>query len=220
MTNPAFELPLFPLNAVLFPHLLLPLYIFEERYKLLVNKCLADSAPFGVVLIKLGKEVGGPAVPHTVGTLARILHSQRESDGKMHISALGETRFKLLDWWRSEPYLTGRAMLWEDAMGEEARVAILDNEARPLLRACLSLQMKLANQPFSPEEVELPPDSATLSYLIGAALELENLEKQRLLEIPDVERRLGAEIDLLTRNNERLEARLAERPGGGGATLA
>jgi len=214
-----FEVPLFPLSAVLFPHLLLPLYIFEERYKLLVNKCLADSAPFGVVLIKLGKEVGGPAVPHTVGTLARILHSQRESDGKMHISAMGEARFKLLDWWRSEPYLTGRAMLWEDAMGEEARVAILDNEARPLLRACLTLQMKLANQPFSPEEVELPPDSTTLSYLIGAALELENLEKQRLLEIPDVEQRLGAEIALLTRNNERLEARLAERTRGGGTTL-
>jgi hypothetical protein len=220
MTNPAFELPLFPLNAVLFPHLLLPLYIFEERYKLMVNKCLADSAPFGVVLIKLGKEVGGPAVPHTVGTLARILHSQRESDGKMHISALGESRFKLLDWWRSEPYLTGRAMLWEDAMGEEARVAILDNEARPLLRACLTLQMKLASQPFSPEEVDLPPDSATLSYLIGAALELESLEKQRLLEIPDVEQRLGAEIALLTRNNARLEARLAERTRGGGTTLA
>jgi Lon protease-like protein len=214
-----FEVPLFPLSAVLFPHLLLPLYIFEERYKLMVNKCLADSAPFGVVLIKLGKEVGGPAVPHTVGTLARILHSQRESDGKMHISALGETRFKLLDWWRSEPYLTGRAMLWEDAMGEEARVAILDNEARPLLRACLTLQMKLASQPFSPEEVELPPDSATLSYLIGAALELENLEKQRLLEIPDVEQRLGAEIALLTRNNALLEARLAERTRGGGITL-
>jgi Lon protease-like protein len=138
----------------------------------------------------------------------------------MHISALGEARFKLLDWWRSEPYLTGRAMLWEDAMGEEARVAILDNEARPLLRACLSLQMKLASQPFSPEEVELPPDSATLSYLIGAALELENLEKQRLLEIPDVEQRLGSEIALLTRNNERLEARLAERTRGGGTTLA
>ena len=215
-----FEVPVFPLNAVLFPHLLLPLYIFEERYKLMINKCLADSAPFGVVLIKVGKEVGGPAVPHTVGTLARLLHSQRESDGKMHISALGEARFKLLDWWRSEPYLTGRAMLWEDAMGEEARVAILDNEARPLLRACLTLQMKLASQPFSPEEVELPPDSATLSYLIGAALELENLEKQRLLEIPDVEQRLGSEIALLTRNNERLEARLAERTRGGGTTLA
>jgi hypothetical protein len=217
---PTFEVPLLPLSAVLFPHLLLPLYIFEERYKLMVNRCLADSAPFGVVLIKVGKEVGGPAVPHTVGTLVRILHSQRESDGKMHISALGEARFKLLDWWRSEPYLTGRAMLWEDAMGEEARVAILDNEARPLLRACLSLQMKLANQPFSPQELELPPDSATLSYLIGAALELENLEKQRLLEIPNVEQRLGAEIALLARNNERLEARLAERTRGGGTTLA
>lgn len=217
---PTFEVPLLPLSAVFFPHLLLPLFIFEERYKLLVNKCLADSAPFGVVLIKVGREVGGPAVPHTVGTMARILHSQRESDGKMHISALGEARFKLLDWWRSEPYLTGRAMLWEDAMGEEARVAILDNEARPLLRTCLMLQMKLASQPFSPEEVELPTDSATLSYLIGAALELENLEKQRLLEIPDVEGRLGAEIALLTRNNECLEARLAERTRGGGTTPA
>ena len=216
---PTFEVPLLPLSAVLFPHLLLPLYIFEERYKLLVNKCLADSAPFGVVLIKLGKEVGGPAVPHTVGTLARILHSQRESDGKMHLSALGEKRFKLLDWWRSEPYLTGRAMLWEDAMGEEARVAILDNEARPLLRRYLSLQLQLADQPVPQSELELPPESSTLSYLIGTVLELENLEKQRLLEIPDVEQRLGAEIPLLAQGNERLQIRLAERPRGG-RTLA
>lgn len=134
-----FEVPVFPLNAVLFPHLLLPLYIFEERYKQMVNRCLDQKIPFGVTLIRVGKEVGGPAVPHTVGTLARILHSQRESDGKMHISALGESRFKLLDWWHGEPYLMGRAMLWEDPMGEEARVAILDNEARPLLRRYLSL---------------------------------------------------------------------------------
>ena len=217
---PTFEVPLFPLSAVLFPHLLLPLYIFEERYKLLVNKCLADSAPFGVVLIKLGKRRSAAPRSRTPWAPWRAsCTASGRATARCTSRALGEARFKLLDWWRSEPYLTGRAMLWEDAMGEEARVAILDNEARPLLRACLTLQMKLANQPFSPEEVELPPDSATLSYLIGVALELENLEKQKLLEIPDVERRLGAEIALLIRNNERLEARLAERPRDGG-TLA
>jgi len=107
MTKPAFELPLFPLNVVLFPYLLLPFYIFEERYKLMMNRCLEDNAPFGVALIKVGKEVGGPAVPHTVGTLARIVHVNREEKGRMYNTALGESRFKLLDWWRSEPYLMG-----------------------------------------------------------------------------------------------------------------
>jgi hypothetical protein len=110
-------------------------------------------------------------------------------------------------------------MLWEDAMGEEARVAILDNEARPLLRRYLSLQLQLADQPVPQSELELPPESSTLSYLIGTVLELENLEKQRLLEIPDVEQRLGAEIPLLAQGNERLQIRLAERPRGG-RTLA
>ena len=67
-------LPLFPLNTVLFPNMVLPLHVFEERYKLMINTCLAQDKPFGVVLIYSGTEAGGPAVPHSVGTVARIAH--------------------------------------------------------------------------------------------------------------------------------------------------
>ena len=69
------ELPLFPLNTVLFPGQVLPLHIFEERYRLMIRRCLAEDAPFGVALIQTGAEVGAAAEPHTVGTVARIIES-------------------------------------------------------------------------------------------------------------------------------------------------
>lgn len=186
---------LFPLSAVLFPHLVLPLYIFEERYKLMVNKSLADSAPFGVVPIKVGKEVGGPRGPAHRGHLGT--HPAQPAGERRQDANLGPWARRASSSWTgggASPISRDGPCSGRTRWVREARVAILDNEACPLLRACLSLQMKLANQPFSPQEVELPPDSATLFYLNGAALELESLEKQRLPEIPDVERRLGAEI--------------------------
>jgi len=93
-------------------------------------------------------------------------------------------------------------------------VAIPDNEARPFLRNCLSLQMRLVNQPHPPQGLDLPQDSATLFYLIATALETGSLEKQGLLEIPDVERRLKEEVPLLKQENLRLKQRLDERPQG------
>ena len=66
------DLPLFPLNTVLFPGMVLPLHIFEERYKLMINHCLEEERPFGVLLIREGKEVGSGAVPYQVGTTTMI----------------------------------------------------------------------------------------------------------------------------------------------------
>ena len=67
------ELPLFPLNVVLFPGMVLPLHIFEPRYREMVNYCLDEKKPFGVVLLREGEERGGPAIPYQVGTAARIM---------------------------------------------------------------------------------------------------------------------------------------------------
>ncbi|MBF6600779.1 MAG: LON peptidase substrate-binding domain-containing protein [Dehalococcoidia bacterium] len=67
------DLRLFPLQTVLFPGMRLPLHIFEERYKIMVRECIDEDAPFGVVLIRSGAEVGGGAIPHDVGTTARII---------------------------------------------------------------------------------------------------------------------------------------------------
>jgi Lon protease-like protein len=71
MTLPS-ELPIFPLNVVLFPGMPLPLHIFEERYKSMINRCIQAGHAFGVVLIREGQEVGPPARPHDVGTTAVI----------------------------------------------------------------------------------------------------------------------------------------------------
>ena len=83
------KLALFPLHTVLFPGMALPLHIFEPRYRQLVDHCLETNSAFGVVLIQSGREVGGPAIPHTIGTTARITAAERLPDGGLNIEAVG-----------------------------------------------------------------------------------------------------------------------------------
>ena len=101
------ELPLFPLNTVLFPGQMLPLHIFEDRYRLMIRRCLAEDLPFGVVLIKRGTEVGAEAEPHEVGTIARILKSSHQSDGTIDIITVGQERFCIDRLIHDQPYLRG-----------------------------------------------------------------------------------------------------------------
>ena len=91
------ELPLFPLNVVLFPGMRMPLHIFEERYKTMIGQCVEREQPFGVVLIKEGKEVGDPAEPFRTGTSARITRVARLEEGRMNIVTHGERRFELVE---------------------------------------------------------------------------------------------------------------------------
>lgn len=95
------EVPLFPLNTVLFPGGPLPLRIFEPRYLEMVSDCVKRESPFGVLLIREGKETG-PATTHDVGTLARIADWYRGSDGLLGITAIGERRFRLVSSRRDE----------------------------------------------------------------------------------------------------------------------
>ena len=80
------SLPLFPLNMVLFPNATLPLQIFEERYKLMMKHCLEGDSKLGVVLIKAGAEVGGPATPHSTGTgPAAFPYQERDPEPAIHV---------------------------------------------------------------------------------------------------------------------------------------
>src|SRR5438046_1437349 len=88
-------LPLFPLNTVLFPGMPLRLHIFEERYRLMIGECVERKQPFGVVLIKAGREVGEPAEPRGVGTTALIAAMSRMDDGRMNLVAVGQERFRI-----------------------------------------------------------------------------------------------------------------------------
>ena len=96
-------LPLFPLQTVLYPGMPLPLHIFEERYRQMIDKCLEHDAPFGVTLIKKGVEVGGPAEPFDVGTSARIVEASRREDGQMDLMAQGVHRFRILETLQDRP---------------------------------------------------------------------------------------------------------------------
>lgn len=121
------RLPLFPLNSVLCPGVALPLHIFEERYRLMISRCVEREEPFGVVLLRDGREIGALSGRIArVGTTAVIREAGRYPDGRLDIVTLGERRFRVeeLDS-RSEPYLVGRVRLLDEPLGEEAAAAEL-----------------------------------------------------------------------------------------------
>ena len=89
------KLPLFPLNTVLFPGAILPLHIFEERYKLMIARCIEERRPFGILLIRKGYEVGDTAEPFDVGTTAHIARVDELEEGKMNLVCLGGKRFRI-----------------------------------------------------------------------------------------------------------------------------
>jgi uncharacterized protein len=198
------RLPLFPLGTVLFPGLVLPLHIFEERYRLMVRELLDGPEPhrFGVIGIELGHEVGDTAARRLagVGCAAEVQAVSSHPDGRFDMVTVGTTRFRPKNVDDSRPYLTGEAELLPDEAGEDPvpvawRVAGLFQLYRHRLAAAGA---ELA------EPVELPEDPVRLSYLIAAAVVLDRDEKQRLLEAEDATLRLRAEQDLLARENRLL----------------
>ena len=115
------DIPLFPLNTVLFPGGRLPLRIFEQRYMEMAKACLRDAAPFGVCLIREGREVGEPALPAEVGCLARITQWDMPQLGLLQVTALGEQRFRILER-RVEPNGLARASIELLAHDEDAAI--------------------------------------------------------------------------------------------------
>ena len=119
------EIPLFPLRSVLCPGVALPLHIFEERYRLMVDRCIERGEPFGVVLLRNGSEVGSArGQVAAVGTTAAIRRAGTYPDGRLEILTVGQQRFRLEGVDNvSEPYLVGRVSLLDEPTGPEALVA-------------------------------------------------------------------------------------------------
>lgn len=194
------QLPLFPLNTVLFPGMVLPLHVFEERYKLMINTCLAQERPFGVVLIYSGAEVGEPAIPHPVGTVARITNWEWLPDGRMNILTVGERRFRLVEYAGSElPYLVGSVEYWDDETDELFDMVDLMNGVRHNFVDYLTIIMSLADQALPVSRLQLPTDPSKLSYHVASNLQIDVNEKQELLEEPSAVARLQRELTLLRR---------------------
>lgn len=193
-------LPLFPLNTVLFPHMVLPLHIVEERYKLMINTCLAQDRPFGVVLIYSGAEVGGTAVPHPVGMVARIARWEWLPDGRLNILTVGDRRFRIGEYVASElPYLVASIEYWDDQPVEFPGLPRLMDDIEHSFIDYLTLIMSLADQPLPVSQLQLPTDPSMLSYHVASNLQIDMDEKQELLEEPSAVARLQREHTLLRR---------------------
>jgi Lon protease-like protein len=211
------RLPLFPLGSALFPGLVLPLNVFEDRYRALVRDLLAlpEDAPrrFGVVAVKNGQEVAptgqegrvaGPAAGlgddplaalYEYGCVADAAGIAERAEGGYELVATGVTRFRLLSLEVTGEYLTGEIEEVPERTGTGAGALVPE-----VTRAFTAYQRKLAGaRERTLSAQELPDDPTVLSYLVAAAVIAEIPLKQHLLETPDTAARLGAELRLLRR---------------------
>jgi Lon protease-like protein len=194
-------LPLFPLNSVLFPEMLLPLHIFEPRYRLLVRRCMDEDRTFGVVLIRSGQDVGPPAEPHVVGTEAKIMAFSPLSDGRSYIVVRGMRRFHVEQTIPdAEPYLVGRVSYLAETEGEDAReradVAV-EAYGQYIVAVMAVTDDARGDRAIVDELATVSPREA--GYRIAASLAVDASERQRLLELPTDAERLAAEKNLLER---------------------
>lgn len=177
-----YELPLFPLNTVLFPGMPLTLHIFEERYKEMIDTCLDTKQPFGVVLIRRGVEAMGPlAEPHMVGCTAEIAQIEPLVDERLNILAVGRDRFRIVSVHQKKAYLTGTVEDYPLDTGDRDVWHAVDL-LRPWVEEYLHLLSEAGDVEF--EAADLPEDPEALAYLAATVLQVPNQLKQDLLSAP------------------------------------
>jgi len=173
------RIPLFPLSTVLFPGSILPLKIFEQRYLDMAAACMKENSPFGVCLIEKGSEVGTAAKPHAVGTLATIGNWEMEQLGILMITAHGTRRFRIIDSTVGSNNLLEASV---ELLAESGPTPLPPERERllPLLRRVVAdLGSERLPAPHYYDEAEW------VGYRITDFLPIQNLAKQKLLELDD-----------------------------------
>jgi Lon protease-like protein len=198
-------LPMFPLGTVLFPYGLLPLHVFEPRYRALTERCLAGDREFGVVLIERGHEVGGGDTRFEVGTVARIVRAGQFDDGRWMLVTVGVQRLRVLEWLPDDPHPLAHVERLEDTAGTSA-TTVADLAAQ--LRRVLALRSELG-EPVSSLDVDLADDAVQASYEAAALAPLGPLDAQHLLELDAAGERLDRLARALVDEATVLEQRLS-----------
>jgi Lon protease-like protein len=188
-------LPLFPLNAVLFPGGTLPLRVFEQRYMTLVKDCFKRESAFGICLIAEGAEVGAPALPHKVGTQARIVAWDMTQPGILNITVRGGERFRILS---SEAGREGLLQARVEPVAAEAEMPVPAALAAlvPLLQAMVAD----AGTEHFPEPHRFE-DAAWVGYRFCELLPIPAIARQKLLELEDPLSRLEIVFKFLAQRN-------------------
>ncbi|TME63120.1 MAG: peptidase S16 [Chloroflexi bacterium] len=209
-------LPLFPLGSVLFPGALMPLHIFEPRYRLLIRRCMERHHPFGIVLIRSGSEVDPRAEPYDVGTEAKIVAESPLPDGRSYIVTRGERRFAVENLIAdAEPYLVGQVRYLDEADGDGAasHASVALEALGSYLLAVVAVTDDSRGERALADDLRdaLPRD---LAYRIAGSLAVDAPQQQALLELETASARLKEETRILNRETELLRdllVRLRER---------
>jgi ATP-dependent Lon protease len=200
------DIPLFPLpNLVLFPNIVVPLHIFEERYKLMVNACIERAEHFGLVLLRSGASDESEDTIHRVGVSARVIEVERLDDGRLNILCEGESRFRIFRFTQQMPFWKGAIDFFED--NEQHPEESLVEQVAELYRSVAELSAKLSGS--ERPELALPDSPADLSYMVSYVLDIDSEEKQKLLEMTSTAERLRMLVAHLTDTLRKLEQQRA-----------
>jgi uncharacterized protein len=199
-------LPMFPLGTVLLPSLVLPLHVFEPRYRQLTQDCLAGDREFGVVLIERGSEIGGGDTRTSVGTVARVVEAVPFSDGRWALGTVGTRRIRVRRWLDDDPYPQAEVDDWDDPPPGPDLHHVLAAAVR-VLRRVLAQQAELGD-PAAPATQELSDDPVLASYQAVAISPLGPADRQALLAAPSAESRVERLHTLLVEEADVLARRL------------
>ncbi len=199
------HIPLFPLPLVLLPNELLPLHIFEPRYRQMLEDVAHDRNLFGVTLFETQDvPIERPALG-TVGCVAEIRENQTLPDGRSNILTLGVIRFRLIEYIDAgEPYLIGDVEFFEDDAEEKPALKSLADEVYELFERVAKAAFKLSGSRGQfPEIPQTDPEQ--LSFMITAAFNLENDLKYRMLETHSTTERLNKLREILLQTVDKME---------------
>lgn len=209
MSAGTIELALFPLNVVLFPGTVLPLHIFEPRYRQMIHDCQQEEKPFGVVLVTHESEFMNE-VPFPVGTMAEMHDLDLLPDGRYTLAGLGTTRFRIISQHREKAYLSGIVEPFTDSYEPQAELNVVMLKAHHLFNEYLNMLLEAANE--TGIQTSLPQAPEELSHFIAYFLDIPNEAKQHMLELTSTSQRLQEEISILRREIPFLRQILTKEP--------
>jgi Lon protease-like protein len=188
-------MPMFPLGMVLLPGAVLPLHVFEPRYRQMVHDILADDADvpeFGVVMIERGHEVGGDDVRARVGTLARVVDIRALPDGRYALVTIGGDRLRVNAWLPDDPYPLADVDLWpdDDLDSFDREMAAATIEALHARVRELNDEVRALGEMAPPPDTEIASDPHLALYHLGSLAPLGPADRQRMLETATLGERL------------------------------
>ena len=201
-------IPMFPLSLVLFPGQILPLHIFEIRYRTMVEEIIDEGRKFGVVLIERGSEVGGGETRKNVGTLAEIIDSEKSSDGRWLLITKGMKRIQISKWLEDSPYPKAEISFVDD---EESIICDREEWLKTVnhMRRVLAILAELGDD-VSPFSIEISEDPLLGSYEMSSVLPVTPFDSQKLLEADSVKERCNLLKEFLINLEETAHSRLLE----------